>query len=113
MNDIDKDIDALEQKEDKDKPFVHKFFWFKMQSAHEYPDLLEYTALKLCNQAKCNLVEIVNEKPQNANKAEYVEYYIVAEGKKQKLMLLMELCKAWHIGIRYINDKQDRQLNKR
>jgi len=98
------DINELEQKEDYKKPFVHKFFWFRMGSKHDYPDLLEYSALKLCNQAKCNLIKIEDAVDAEKN----IEYYIVADGRKQKLMLLMELCKAWMSGIKYVYEKQKR-----
>jgi hypothetical protein len=102
------DSEKFQKKQDKDEPFVHRFFWLKIpEGKHQFPDLLELNALKLSNQAHCHLVEIDEVEHGKGH-----EYYIVAQGKKQKLMLLMELTKAWFLGLEYARERRKRTLNK-
>ena len=102
-------LESLEQKEDKDVPFVHRFWLIGYkEKKFPYKDLLELHVLKLCNMAKCHLKKI--DENENSKKSGY-NYYVVAEGKKQKLMLLMELCKAWNLGDHFAGEIMYRRLN--
>ena len=113
------DIQELEKKEDKNKPFVHKFFWFNYthESGKKYPfpDLIEYHALKLANKAKCQIKEIsagdgVLKNPTDKNDlTTSYDYFIIAEGRKQKLMLLMMLAKAWLQGVDWTHESRGRR----
>lgn len=107
MADENKDLFELEQKEETDKPFRHRFFWFIYTGGtkHPYPDLVEFHALKLANMAKCHFVDFEIKEIENDKRKGY-EYYIIAEGLKQKLMLYMMLCKAWMSGVDYQSDFQ-------
>ena len=116
------DLQELEKKEDKNKPFVHKFFWFNYthESGKKYPhpDLIEYHALKLANRAKCQILEVNSDEGRLKNPADKndlttsYDYFIIAEGRKQKLMLLMMLAKAWLQGVSWTTEtKRQRRGN--
>ena len=76
-----------------DEIITEVFFWLKKVGNKYENSCIEYQALKLTNNAKCQFVEIEIEK----NGKDLI-YKIVATGTKQKLLLLKFMMDAWLQG---------------
>lgn len=85
---------------DKSETLQLSYHWFA--NVYKYSVVeLEHQALKLTNLAKCTFIKLDSEEYEYSGDKK-IKYYIVAEGTKQKLLLLEHLMKAWIYGSNYI-----------
>lgn len=77
---------------------TQELFWFSNTRKMSDKQQMQFEALRLTNKSNCTFIKIIDIYKKNKDNKNIVAYYIVAEGTKQKLLLLKHMMFAWVWG---------------
>lgn len=81
---------------------TQELFWFNNTRKMSDKQQMQFEALRLTNKSNCTFIKIIDIYKKNKDEKNIVEYYIVAERTKQKLLLLKHMIIAWVWGSNFI-----------